>query len=123
MADAEAIAEAASRPAMRFVAVKSEARQAAMADRTGDLLVRQRTRTTRALRAPLAEPGIVAPTGPAHVGRLAARIDGDDGAPPVAARDLARPRLTRIEGLGATIAGLDGELRRRVSGDDTGRDG
>jgi transposase len=35
MADAEAIAEAASRPTMRFVAVKSEAQQAAaMAYRT-----------------------------------------------------------------------------------------
>jgi transposase len=76
MADAEAIAEAASRPTMRFVAVKSEAQQAAaMAYRTRDLLVRQRTQTINALRAHLAEQGIVAPTGPAHVGRLAAIID------------------------------------------------
>ncbi len=45
MADAEAIAEGASRPMMRFVTVKSEALQAAaMAYRTRDLLVRQRTR-------------------------------------------------------------------------------
>jgi transposase len=66
MADAEAIAEAASRPTMRFVAVKSDARQAAaMAYRTRDLLVRQRTRTINALRAHLAEQGIVAPVGPA----------------------------------------------------------
>jgi transposase len=66
MADAEAIAEAASRPTMRFVAVKSEAQQAAaMAYRTRDLLVRQRTQTINALRAHLAEQGIVAPTGPA----------------------------------------------------------
>jgi transposase len=64
MADAEAIAEAASRPTMRFVAVKSEAQQAAaMAYRTRDLLVRQRTQTINALRAHLAEQGIVAPTG------------------------------------------------------------
>lgn len=49
MADAEAIAEAASRPTMRFVAVKSEAQQAAaMAYRTRDLLVRQRTQTINA---------------------------------------------------------------------------
>ena len=52
MADAEAIAEAASRPTMRFVAVKSEAQQAAaMACRTRDLLVRQRTQTINAARA------------------------------------------------------------------------
>src|ERR1700761_3540016 len=44
MADAEAICEAAQRPTMRFVPVKSEAAQAsALVFRTRDLLVRQRT--------------------------------------------------------------------------------
>ena len=44
MADAEAICEAAQRPTMRFVAVKSEAKQAsAVIFRTRDLLVGQRT--------------------------------------------------------------------------------
>jgi transposase len=56
---------------MRFVAVNSEARQAAvMAYRTRDLLVRQRTQTINALRANLAEQGIMVPTGLVHVGRL-----------------------------------------------------
>jgi Transposase len=42
--DAEAICEAAQRPSMRFVAVKSEQQQAAgLVFRTRDLLVRQRT--------------------------------------------------------------------------------
>ena len=122
MADAEAIAEAASRPTMRFVAVKSEAQQAAaMAYRTRDLLVRQRTQTINALRAHLAEQGIVAPTGPAHVGRLAAIIDGDDGVLPAAVRDLARLLLDQIAGLAGKIAGLDAELRKRVTTDDTAR--
>jgi transposase len=122
MADAEAIAEAASRPTMRFVAVKSEAQQAAaMACRTRDLLVRQRTQTINALRAHLAEQDIVAPTGPAHVGRLAAIIDGDDGMLPAAVRDLARLLLDQIAGLAEKIAGLDAELRRRVTTDDTAR--
>ena len=122
MADAEAIAEAASRPVMRFVAVKSEAQQAAaMAYRTRDLLVRQRTQSINALRAHLAEHGIVAPTGPAHVGRLAAVVDGDDGALPAAVRDLARLLLGQIADLGGKIAGLDVELRRRMSVDDTAR--
>src|SRR6187397_854880 len=66
-ADAEAIAEAAARPTMRFVEPKSEEQQAAaMAYRTRDLLVRQRTQTINALRAHLAEYGVVAPTGVAH---------------------------------------------------------
>ena len=122
MADAEAIAEAASRPTMRFVAVKSEAQQAAaMAYRTRDLLVRQRTQTINALRAHLAEQGIVAPTGPAHVGRLAAVIDGDDGLLPAAVRDLARLMLDQIAGLAEKIADLDAELRRRAAADDAAR--
>jgi transposase len=122
MADAKAIAEAASRPTMRFVAVKSEAQQAAaMAYRTRDLLVRQRTQTINALRAHLAEHGLVAPAGPAHVGRLASLVAGDDGALPLAVRQLARLLLAQIEGLSAMIAGLDGDLRQRVSADETAR--
>jgi transposase len=122
MADAEAIAEAASRPTMRFVAVKSEAQQAAaMAYRTRDLLVRQRTQTINALRAHLAEQGIVAPTGPAHVGRLAAIIDGDDGMFLAAVRDLARLLLGQIAGLAEKIADLDAELRKSVTTDVTAK--
>ncbi|MDZ4120746.1 IS110 family transposase [Phaeovulum sp.] len=116
MADAEAIAEAASRPTMRFVAVKSEAQQAAaMAYRTRDLLVRQRTQTINALRGHLAEQGIVVPTGPAHVGHLAVIAINDDRKVP----DLARLLLDQIAGLAAKIAGLDSELRKRVTNDDT----
>src|SRR4029079_6483127 len=66
--DAEAIAEAASRPTMRFVAVKSEEQQArAMLFRTRDLLVRQRTQLINALRGHLAEHGVVRAQGPANV--------------------------------------------------------
>ena len=80
-ADAEAICEAASRPTMRFVAVKPEEQQArGMRFRTRELLVRQRTQTINALRGHLAEFGVVAPRGPAYVGRLAEAIeDADSG--------------------------------------------
>jgi len=75
-ADAEAIAEAASRPTMRFVAVKTAEQQArAMLFRTRDLLVRQRTQLTNALRGQLSEHGVVAPQGPANVVILAQAID------------------------------------------------
>ncbi len=76
-ADAEAICEAAQRPTMRFVAVKGEEQQArAMLFHTRDLLVRQRTQTINALRGHLAEFGVVAPQGVAHVGRLALALQG-----------------------------------------------
>ena len=49
--DAEAICEAAQRPSMRFVAVKSERQQAAaLVFRTRDLLVRQRTQLINAIQ-------------------------------------------------------------------------
>lgn len=55
-ADAEAIAEAAPRPNMRFVATKSEEQQARGAIfRSRELLIRQRTQSVNALRAHLAE--------------------------------------------------------------------
>ena len=63
-ADAEAICEAASRPTMSFVAVKTKKQQArGMLFRTRDLLVRQRTQTINTLRGHLAEFGVVAPKG------------------------------------------------------------
>lgn len=88
-----------------------------MAYRTRDLLVRQCTQTINALRAHLAEQGIVAPSGSTHVGRLAAIIDGDDAMLPAAVRDLARLLLDQIAGLAEGIASLDAELRQRVTTD------
>ena len=66
--DAEAITEAAQRPTMHFVAVKTEAQQAqGMFFRTRDLLVRQRTQTINALRGHLgvcaAEAQLTEPNG------------------------------------------------------------
>ncbi len=72
-ADAAAICEAVTRPAMRFVPVKSEAQQAALIlHRVRDLLLRQRTMLINALRGHLAEFGVVAPQGPRQVAQLAA---------------------------------------------------
>lgn len=72
-ADAEAIAEAASRQSMRFVAVKSVERQGqAMVLKTHDLLTGQRTQTISALRGHMAEHGLVALKGPQHLCRLRA---------------------------------------------------
>lgn len=63
-ADAEAIAEAASRPSMRFVAVKSaETQGRAVAYCTHQCMARQRTQLINALRGHLAEFGLVAPKG------------------------------------------------------------
>ncbi len=63
--DAEAICEAAQRPSMRFVAVKSEQQQAAgLVFRTRDLLVRQRTQLINAIRGHLTEYSLGRAQGP-----------------------------------------------------------
>jgi hypothetical protein len=73
--DAEAISEAAQRPTMRFVSVKSEeAQAAAIVFRTRDLLVRQRTQTINALRGHLAEFGMIIAKGPQHLSKLIAMV-------------------------------------------------
>lgn len=78
-ADAEAIAEAVTRPTMRFVTVKSADQQAAlMLHRVRELLVRQRTMLATALRAHLAEFGIIAPQGIHRVEKLSASNFGSD---------------------------------------------
>ena len=74
--DAEAIAEAVTRPSMRFVPVKSAEQQAALLDhKTRDFLVRQRTQAVNAIRAHLSEFGIVAAKGIQNVDRLLTAAD------------------------------------------------
>jgi len=63
-ADAEAICEAVRRPTMRFVRAKSAEQQGRlMQHRIRDLLLRQQTQVINALRAHMAELGIVAAQG------------------------------------------------------------
>jgi transposase len=120
-ADAEAIAEAASRPTMRFVAVKSAAQQSrGMAFRTRDLLVRQRTQTINALRGNLAEFGVVAPQGSANVAKLRAAVEEPGTALPEAVVALARTLLEQIETMTARIQAIEREMRRAARRAETG---
>ena len=67
-ADAAAIVEAALRPNMHYVAVKSAEHQArAVAFRTHQCFVRQRTQLINVLRGHLSEFGIVLAHGPANL--------------------------------------------------------
>jgi transposase len=121
-ADAEAIAEAASRPTMRFVAVKSVEKQAAgLAFKTRDLLVRQRTQTINAIRGHMAEYGVVAPNGPVHVARLAAAIQDPESGLPASILGVCRLLLEHIVALTEQIELLERELRERARADETAR--
>jgi transposase len=101
--DAEAICEAAARPGMASVPVKSaEAQAAGMLLTARELLVRQRTQLANALRGHAAEYGLVAAQGIGKVTPLLAAIAADPGVPPLAKAVLAR--------LGEQVAQVDGEV-------------
>ncbi len=115
MADAEAICEAAQRPTMRFVAVKSEqAQAAAVVFRTRDLLVRQRTQAINALRGHLAEFGIIAAKGPLHVPKLIALMDDPTSDLPHAARVILGILVQELHALNERIVMLDREIARQA---------
>lgn len=122
-ADAEAICEAAQRPNMRFVAVKSEEQQAsALVFRTRDLLVRQRTQTINAIRGHMAEYGWVAPKRPSWVAKLGNLLEDEIGSSlPRAARDMFRVMLAMLEELNRQVAALDMEIARRAREDEVAR--
>ena len=88
--DAEAISEAACRPGMHDVAVKSAEMQGrAMLLAVRELLVRQRTQMVNALRGHAAEMGLVAAQGERGLAELRAAISADASLPQAAAQALA----------------------------------
>ena len=95
--DAEAICEAVQRPTMRFGPIKTVEQQGIlMTHRARSLLVRQRTMLANALRAHLAEMGLVANPGVAHLMKLAEQALADKNSLPSYAR-------TALEMLGRRV--------------------
>jgi transposase len=85
--DAAAICEAVTRPSMRFVATKSEQQQSVlMLHRSRQLLVRQRTMLSNAIRGHMAELGIISAKGRNGTAELLAIVanDQDERIPAVA---------------------------------------
>jgi transposase len=108
-ADAEAIAEAVTRPTMRFVPVKSAEQQAVlMLHRVRELLVRQRTMLATSLRAHLAEFGIIAPQGIHRVEKLAAEVHNP--AVPALAREVLMLLVDELAGIWRRIEAVEAEL-------------
>jgi transposase len=103
--DAAAICEAVTRPSMRFVPIKTKDQQAAlMLHRTRQLLVRQRTMLSNALRGHLAELGIVSAKGRNGTGELLGIIAGGaDSRIPPAARGILDALARQYSAIGAEI--------------------
>ena len=110
--DAEAINEAASRPSMRFVPVKSAVQQAGiMILKTRDLLVRQRTQLINAMRGHAAEFGVIAAKGTARIEALLERVAGDETLP-AAARDMIALLGEQIKDLDIRITALETRMKQ-----------
>ena len=104
-ADAEAICEAVTRANMRFVATKTPEQQSClMLHRTRHLFIRQQTAVINAIRAHLAEFGIVAPVGRNGVEELL-KVVAD-------ARDERVPEIARacLGALGAQLRALKEQI-------------
>ncbi len=112
-ADAEAICEAVTRPNMRFVPVKTEEQQSVLVlHRSRDLLMRQRTMILNAIRAHMAEFGVIAAQGPRKVVDLVQRLDDFDGGLnlPAFARSALLSLAAQLETLAREISGIERQL-------------
>lgn len=119
-ADAEAIAEAASRPTMRFVEPKSPRQQArAMVFRTRDLFVRQRTQTINALRAHLAEHGLIAPQGLSNLAGIQRVVEEGTADLEPLIGETAQIYLEQINDLSNRIAKMEATLKHEAARSDT----
>jgi transposase len=112
-ADAEAICEAVTRPSMRFVPVKDVDQQSVlMMHRARNLLIRQRTMLVNALRAHLAEFGIIAPQGLRHIERLAGALEEDSPALPELARSILRLVVAQLNDTQAKVRQIEAKLAK-----------
>jgi len=111
--DAEAICEAVTRPNMRFVATKTPEQQSCLTlHRTRQLFIRQQTSVINAIRAHLAEFGIVAPVGRNGVDQLLAVVtDTNDKRLPEVARACIIALGAQLRTLKAQILEFDRQIR------------
>src|SRR6202158_2199009 len=107
--DAAAICESVTRPSMRFVPIKTREQQTAlMLHRTRQLLVRQRTMLSNALRGHLAELGIVSAkgrNGTAELLRILA--DSADHRVPLTVRGILDVLARQYRAIGTEILSID----------------
>src|SRR5271154_2251247 len=107
--DAAAICEAVTRPSMRFVPTKSEQQQSGlMLHRSRQLLVRQRTMLSNAIRGHLAEFGIISAKGRnGTVELLEVIANQEDDRIPSSARVIIDVLARQYSAVGAEIASID----------------
>jgi transposase len=121
--DAEAICEAVTRANMRFVATKTPEQQSSLTlHRTRHLFIRQQTSVINAIRAHLAEFGIVAPVGRHGVDQLlGVAADSNDKRLPDVARACVAALGDQLRMLKAQILEFDRMIRAWHRSSETSR--
>ena len=120
--DAEGVCEAAGRPTMRFVPVKSLESQAVLTmHRARSVLVRQRTMLGNSLRSMMAEFGTVAPKGVKGLCELMAQLAQPSDAIPELARTSLLALQRHWQALDASIRKMEAEIVRSTKADATAR--
>jgi transposase len=110
-ADAAAICEAVTRPSMRFVPVKDADQQSVlMLHRVRSLLIRQRTMLVNALRAHMAEFGIIAPQGLRHIEDLTKIIAHQRQRLPALARSILQTVVDQLDDTMARTRAVEARL-------------
>jgi transposase len=108
--DAEAICEAAGRPGMYFVPVKTVVQQAqGMVLKVRETLVGQRTQLANTLRGHAAEFGVIAGKGLDNIGRLLTAVEQETAIPPEG-KDMLLLLGRQIEELDIRIKEVEAKL-------------
>jgi transposase len=122
-ADAEAICEAVTRPTMRYVEVKTPEQQSVMVlHRTRVMLMRQRIQLSNAIRAHMAEFGLIAAVGRDGLQRLITIVEDEhDNRVPAEARICLQMMAVQLRLVNEQVLENDRRIRTSARATDTGR--
>lgn len=116
--DAHAICEAASRPSMRYVGVKTPEQQASSAlHRLREARIADRVQTANQIHALLLEFGIVLPLGARGIKQVPDIVMNASADLPHAARRILSAQYEHYRYLAELIAGLDSQIGAQAKAD------
>jgi len=119
--DAEAICEAASRPAMRFCSIKTEEQQTLSAlHRVRDSLIGHRTVAINQIHGFLLEFGISLPIGATALHRVPALLDDPQYPVPLRLKSVVMRLHRQIQQLNDEIKDIESDLKQQLKEDDAG---
>jgi transposase len=120
-ADAAALCEAALRPDMKFVPMKTAEQQAILALHSArSLLVKQQTMLVNAMRGLATEFGLTVPKGISRLDQLTTLVEADEAFPETALH-VFRELRARCDSLSESIEKIETKIVAHARGDETAR--